>query len=648
MHSILTPGPGLLVEPVVTLAVGTAVIVGLAALTGRLAGTAVWQRTIWQVATLGLLVLLLVELTGTASALVRLVRANTEILPTQTGSARAVSPQQTPDPAAERTAADTAEQRLEPIRKPAPLAPLAGRGVGGEGFSDEILMRPVEVFSTKQHPVAGKVEQWEYAPPADLLVDTDWAAAPALYVPWSQGGDLDTGALGFEQFPGSDQAAEEERPGGCPDLRAVSVVPSPSAPTAPRSNADVSPVAVIEQGESGRIWWPGVVWVLGTAVIAGRLLWARLMLVLFRRRQSPLKEDDLCRRVAGLARRLRIRRPVVVLEAARLGAPVAFGSLRPTLALPTGFCHRFDRRQQEAMIVHELAHLSARDPAWQSLADAVCALLWWHPLSWWSRRRLRTANEAAADEASRMIPDGPHLLASCLVALGRQLAVTRRRARLGWLSVEGPGFQSGLGRRVERLLSLSARSAGHSHAPPMGRSGRTLRRGLMVFTKTTLPVALVLIAVLSTAWAHPQAASVEGGTTMSVLASSWRRSLAAAAVAAVLAPISGDTLSDKVAAQQPEPVVAPADLPRDLLLAQRDPHVRERERRERPEGEREYFMRQIEVLKLALHALREAERGDQPAPVGRDPGDGRGPVARVRQPGQSRGRGPLERGASGF
>ena len=186
MQSILTPGPGLRVEPVVTLAVGTAVIVGLAALAGRLAGTAVWQRTIWQVATLGLLALLLVELTGTASALVRLVRANTEMPPTETRSARAAGRQQPPDPAAGRSAADTAQQ--------------------GSG-------RPAEVFATEQHWVVEEVEQREYAPSADLLVDADWAAVPATYVPWSQG-------------------AAEEQLGDCPDFRAgkclaQNVLPSP-------------------------------------------------------------------------------------------------------------------------------------------------------------------------------------------------------------------------------------------------------------------------------------------------------------------------------------------------------------------------------------------------------------------------------------
>jgi hypothetical protein len=197
--------------------------------------------------------------------------------------------------------------------------------------------------------------------------------------------------------------------------------------------------------------------------------------------------------------------------------PVAFGIWRPTIVLPAGFWDRFGREEQEAMLAHELAHLAARDPLWQLLAELACALEWWHPAVWWMRGRLRAASETAADEASLLVPGGPDALAGCLVALGRRLVCPRR---LGWLSFQGNGFRSGLGRRVERLLSLKA---GAAHVP--ARAG--LKAARMV-----LPVVLVVVSVLSTAWARPQAFFSEGETTMSVWRSSWRHSLAAIVVTA--------------------------------------------------------------------------------------------------------------------
>ena len=53
------------------------------------------------------------------------------------------------------------------------------------------------------------------------------------------------------------------------------------------------------------------------------------------------------RRVDRLARRLGVRRPVRIIESAGLTAPVAFGTLWPTIGLPTGFADDFDPRGQE-------------------------------------------------------------------------------------------------------------------------------------------------------------------------------------------------------------------------------------------------------------------------------------------------------------
>ena len=96
-----------------------------------------------------------------------------------------------------------------------------------------------------------------------------------------------------------------------------------------------------------------------------------------------------------------------LVELSKLPGPIAFGIFRLTIGLPPGFHRNFNIPQQDAMIAHELAHLAVHDPAWGVLADAVVAVFWWHPLVWWARRQLCAANEAAADEASLLIADGP-------------------------------------------------------------------------------------------------------------------------------------------------------------------------------------------------------------------------------------------------
>ena len=156
-----------------------------------------------------------------------------------------------------------------------------------------------------------------------------------------------------------------------------------------------------------------------------------------------------------LARLLGINRRICLVESARLSGPIVYGVLRPAIGLPAGFTKRFDTARQEAMLAHELAHLAADDPFWYLLADLAAAIFWWHPCVWLARRQLHFASETAADEASLLLANGPGVLAECLVELGARLAQPRSFARLG---VEGTGFRSGLGRRVERLVNLRGRS----------------------------------------------------------------------------------------------------------------------------------------------------------------------------------------------
>jgi hypothetical protein len=160
------------------------------------------------------------------------------------------------------------------------------------------------------------------------------------------------------------------------------------------------------------------------------------------------------------------------------------------------------------MLVHELAHLSAGDPAWQGVADLVAAALWWHPLVWWSRRRLEAASEASADEASLVVANGPTVLAECLVQLGGRLVQARP---FGWLGVEGGNNLSGLGRRVKQLMTLS----GGSWNP-----------------KSLGPVALAAFAIFGTAWTDPTL--IQKGETMKTLQQSWKHLVATLALASAI------------------------------------------------------------------------------------------------------------------
>jgi beta-lactamase regulating signal transducer with metallopeptidase domain/type II secretory pathway component GspD/PulD (secretin) len=230
---------------------------------------------------------------------------------------------------------------------------------------------------------------------------------------------------------------------------APSPFPSPAASFAPAPITVPSTVATPEIARP--VWWPGLLWLAGGLAVLGRVATAQILFISLRRRRPVVTQTDLKGRVHAILQRLAFRRKIRLLQSPGLTGPIAFGILRPSVALPVDFAAKFSRAEQDAMLAHELAHLASRDPLWYLLADLSSAALWWHPQAWWARRRLHRASELAADESAAIFPEGPAALAECLVALGRQMTQCHAASRMG---VEG-GFRSNLAERVQRLLRLA-------------------------------------------------------------------------------------------------------------------------------------------------------------------------------------------------
>jgi beta-lactamase regulating signal transducer with metallopeptidase domain len=266
------------------------------------------------------------------------------------------------------------------------------------------------------------------------------------------------------------------------------------------------------RGPAGTLWWPGIVWATVSGLLLLRAALVRLLFIMRARTRRAFCDPELLTRIDELARRLGIRTGVRVMEIDGLRGPIAFGMVRPAVGLPPNFTRLFGPNEQDAMLVHELAHLAGRDVIWYWLADVFGALLWWHPLTWLVRRRLHAATETAADEASLLIKDGPATLAEVLVTLGGRLLQPENAALPG---IGGGGFRSGLGRRVEQLMRLERREW-----RPLGaiRSWTVRTAGLLTIVGAT---------ICCSAWALPDANTQTSGNA-------WQDSVAGRAVGDVV------------------------------------------------------------------------------------------------------------------
>jgi hypothetical protein len=534
----------------VILTIASTAIVAVAYLAERLIGSAVWRRTLWQAAAAGLVLILAVEMTGMGRGLGQLMvgsQPSTIAVEGRSSETR------------ERGQGPTAGVEATSLRGPVSLRESAGEYVDSESRSvlpaAEVAWLP-EADSSLDRISNDRMTRLSFSDNRINVAD----ASRTEFVPSTGGSRSRVDVRRTEVFAPLDATAEPVSTSLPNETTLAAAGMAPKAYGAARSEPP---------REESISLWPAFIWCLVAVAVAAYVLAGQVLLRMFCAKCGAVHDSDLLRRVRKLARRLGLSAPVRVVESPRLATPVAFGTLRPTIALPAGFAGEFEADEQEAMLVHELAHLAAGDPAWQQVVHLLCAVLWWQPAVWLLRRRLRVVCETAADEASLAVPEGPQHLAACLVAMGRRLT---DGPRLGWISMTGDGYRSILGRRVMRLLKLEP------------RTWRAPRRARAALAKSLIVILLIVTMVFCTAWVRPRAALAQGDSTMTQLKVTWSRSLAAAALAVVVGSFSGDTAAD-------QPQVGDEGLD-GIQVALLDDEGEEREgearrERDREEGERE-------------------------------------------------------------
>ena len=196
-----------------------------------------------------------------------------------------------------------------------------------------------------------------------------------------------------------------------------------------------------------------VAWLLGLLAMSLRLLGGLLYVQRLRRYRVRPVGVVWQRRLAALAARGGVRRPVALLESALVGVPVAVGHLRPVLLLPLGAVAGLSVAHLEAILAHELAHVLRRDYLVNLLQTVAEALFFYHPAVWFMANCARTERENCCDDlATHLCGGDPLRLARALAALaewsqGHQGAPTAPR-----LALAAIGGRGALLSRVRRLV----------------------------------------------------------------------------------------------------------------------------------------------------------------------------------------------------
>jgi len=218
-----------------------------------------------------------------------------------------------------------------------------------------------------------------------------------------------------------------------------SVLPAMSLPLV------ASVPGVFVQESNAHAAWLSLVWLSGVTLMLLRHAGGWRLLGTIERHPFQSLPPEWQARLDRLRHALRITRRVVVRLQDGVVSPFTARVVRPVIWLPATLLTRLPPAQIEALLAHELAHVSRLDWVWNGVQCTVESLLFFHPAAWWLGRRIRQEREHACDDLA---------VAACgdAIALAEALAhLERHRLPLPRLALAAQG--GSLMKRVTRLLS---------------------------------------------------------------------------------------------------------------------------------------------------------------------------------------------------
>jgi beta-lactamase regulating signal transducer with metallopeptidase domain len=107
--------------------------------------------------------------------------------------------------------------------------------------------------------------------------------------------------------------------------------------------------------------------------------------------------DNIRDTVAQLAEDIGVRPPAVRLTSGAISPMIwSFGS-RAQLLLPVALTEQLSPSELKTLLVHELAHIRRKDHWVRWIEIVALAVYWWHPVTWWARRRIEELEEECCD-----------------------------------------------------------------------------------------------------------------------------------------------------------------------------------------------------------------------------------------------------------
>jgi bla regulator protein blaR1 len=159
-------------------------------------------------------------------------------------------------------------------------------------------------------------------------------------------------------------------------------------------------------------------WLLGIAILMLRFLGGIAYLQRLKHYKTQAAAAFWQGTTNYLARQMKLKKTVLLLESAVAKVPMVIGWLKPVILLPIGTLNGLTARQVEIILAHELAHVYRHDYLINIGQSLVEIALFFNPFVWWISASIREERENCCDDlAIRVTNEDQFAFAQTLVSL---------------------------------------------------------------------------------------------------------------------------------------------------------------------------------------------------------------------------------------
>jgi bla regulator protein blaR1 len=189
------------------------------------------------------------------------------------------------------------------------------------------------------------------------------------------------------------------------------------------------------------------IWVGGVAILMFRLAislaWVRHI------RTTSIPEVEIQQVLNQIIQRLRLKINPTASRSDVISSPITIGHLKPLILFPVGIINQLTPNEVEAILTHELAHIVRRDYLSNLVQSVIETIFYYHPVTWWISRMVRSERENRADDLA-VTWCGDHLgYAKALMAVQEMQVHQAPGLALGFAGRKGAMLA-----RIQRILNL--------------------------------------------------------------------------------------------------------------------------------------------------------------------------------------------------